>query len=242
MNTMSQQAAALREKMIASGRYRDIDDDEYRRLQRLASERLQEQEKQTYKPDYKRIGMIEAEMSLDWSAVKPGISDGMKALQAVRPVYDRGFGMVFLWGTYGQAKTLIGKILTATAHRDGKTAAYANMLSVLDDIRLAFDSDEHKTTELIRRMDWWVNRDILFIDELDKTNSTAWANERLFELIDRRYQRAIREEAVTVIASNKSDDALDGYIRSRLNDVRVGQIVYLNGGDARKIMPDGYKF
>jgi DNA replication protein DnaC len=114
--------------------------------------------------------------------------------------------------------------------------------TMLDDIRLAFDSDEHKTTELIRRMEWWSNRDVLFLDELDKSNDTPWAQERMFQLLDQRYQRAVREEALTVIASNKSTDALDGYLKSRLYDVRVGQVVYLNGTDARKVMPNGIKY
>ena len=193
------------------------------------------------KPDYSRMGMREDELTLDWSAVKPGVSDAMKALDVVRPAYSRGHGLIPLWGTWGQGKTLIGKILVATALREGKRAAYANMAVVLDDIRLAFDSQEHKTTELIRRMEWWVSRDVLFLDELDKTNSTEWAQERMFQLLDQRYARAIREEALTVIASNKTDAALDGYLRSRLNDKRLGPVVYLNGKDARQVMPEGWK-
>jgi DNA replication protein DnaC len=194
------------------------------------------------KPDYSRIGMREDELSLTWAAIKSDVSDGLKALNAVRPAYARGHGMVFLWGTYGQAKTLVGKVLTATAIRDGKSAAYANVSSVLDDIRLAFDEKEHKATELIRRIDWWISRDVLFLDELDKSNDTPWAQERMFQLLDQRYTRAIREEALTVIASNKSDGDLDGYLRSRLNDRRVGPVVYLDGPDGRQVMPDGYRF
>jgi len=194
------------------------------------------------KPDYSRMGLREDELNMDWSLIKPGVSDGVLAMDAVRPAYMRGYGMIFLWGTWGQAKTLIGKILTSTALRDGKRAAYANMSSVLDDIRLAFDAQEHKTTELLRRIDWWVSRDVLFLDELDKSNDTPWAQERLFQLLDQRYMRAIREEALTVIASNKSEAALDGYLRSRLADRRLGPVVYLNGPDGRKVMPEGYRF
>jgi DNA replication protein DnaC len=229
-------------KLKASPYYQRISDEEYERLKAENWARVTQQEAQQVKPDYKRIGIREDEATLTWMAVRPDISDGMKALAAVKPMYERGWGVVFLWGTWGQAKTLIGKILTATAFRDGKTAAYANVSTMLDDIRLAFDSDEHKTTELIRRMEWWSNRDVLFLDELDKSNDTPWAQERMFQLLDQRYQRAVREEALTVIASNKSTDALDGYLKSRLYDVRVGQVVYLNGTDARKVMPNGIKY
>jgi len=193
------------------------------------------------KPDYSRMGLKEDELGMDWKLVLPDISDGLKAVEEVRPQYMRGYGMIFLWGTWGQGKTLIGKILTATALRDGRRAAYANMAVVLDDIRLAFD-EEHKTTELLRRMEWWSSRDVLFLDELDKANGTEWAESTLFTLLDQRYVRAIREEALTVIASNSSAAALDGYLKSRLKDRRVGPVVYLNGSDGRAVMPEGYRF
>ena len=77
---------------------------------------------------------------------------------------------------------------------------------------------------------------------MDKCNDTPWAQERVFQLMDQRYMRAIREEALTVIASNRSDDELDGYLKSRLRDRRLGPVVYLNGNDARAVMPEQYKF
>jgi DNA replication protein DnaC len=242
--TVNFQRAAyeLREKIHASDRYVPISDDEYNRLKLEQMVKVIQRQQEAYKPDYSRIGIREDEAGMDWSLIKPGISDGIKALEAVRPVYELGYGMVFLWGSYGQAKTLIGKILTATAMRDRKRAAYANVSAVLDDIRLAFDSQENKTTELLRRIDWWISRDVLFLDELDKSNDTPWAKERLFQLLDRRYQRAIREEALTVLASNGSDDALDGYLKSRLNDRRLGPVVFLNGNDGRAVMPEGVRF
>lgn len=239
--TMQKTSNALIEKMKASGRYRPIDDDEYARLKAQQTEKLIREEEASHTPDYSRLGLHFSEVNLTWEAVKPNVSDGRKALEAVCPAYTRGHGMIFLWGTYGQAKTLVGKILTATAVRDGKSAAYANVANVLDDIRLAFDEQERKTTELLRRMEWWISRDVLFLDELDKSNDTPWAQERMFQLLDQRYARAIREEALTVIASNKSTDDLDGYLKSRLQDRRVGPVVYLNGSDGRKVMPDEWK-
>jgi DNA replication protein DnaC len=232
----------LVEKMKASGRYHPISEDEYKRLYCEQMAKVYAEQAATFKPDYALLGIREDEAGLNWGAIQPNVSDGMKALQAVKPAYERGWGMVFLWGNYGQAKTLIGKILTATAFRDGKRAAYANMSSVLDNIRLAFDEQEHKTTELLRRMDFWINRDVLFLDELDKCNDTQWAQERMFQLLDQRYTRAIREEALTVIASNKSNTALDGYLNSRLKDRRLGPVVHLDGKDGRQVMPEGYRY
>jgi DNA replication protein DnaC len=234
--------SSLVEKMKASGRYVPVSDDEYKRLQREQDTKLAKCAAENFKPDLSRVGLVESELSLTWKDNDPNISDGKKAVDAVFPAYQRGYGMVFLWGTYGQAKTLTGKILTAAAFKAGKRAAYANVSSVLDDIRLAFDEPERKTTELLRRMDYWTSRDVLFLDELDKANTTPWANDQLFKLLDQRYTQAIREEALTVIASNRDNNELDGYLASRLNDKRVGPVVHLNGADGRQFMPQEWRF
>ena len=149
-----------------------LTEEEYLAAQREQNRRLYEQEAKNIKPDFSRIGICESDLGLEWSNVKPSYSDGIKACTEVQKAFARGHGLLFMWGTYGQAKTLIGKILTVQAYKSGKCAAYANMSAVLDDIRLAFDEQEHKTTELLRRMEWWMNRDVLFLDELDKTNGT----------------------------------------------------------------------
>ena len=239
---MQELAGKLRAKMQASGRYRPITEEEYQALKVRQFCELDRRAQENFQVDLSRLGLHGSELGLTWQQVKPGMSDGPKARAAVEEKYRKGWGMVFLWGSYGQAKTLVGKILVATAHRDEKRAAYANVSHVLDDIRRAFDEPEHKTTELLRRMDFWSSRDVLFLDELDKANSTPWAQERLFELLDRRYTKAIREEALTVIASNSDTDALDGYLKSRLADRRLGPVVYLNGADGRQSAPDGLRF
>ncbi len=194
-----------------------------------------------------RVGLTADEIrNLTWEAIKDGLSDGHKARQVVQSAYQRGHGLVFLYGKSGQAKTLSLKVAVAVALMDGKRAAYANMLTVLDDIRLAFDEKENKQTELVRRVDWWLSLDILAIDELDKTNSTDWARERIFQLLDARYQRAVRQEALTIIAGNYSNtDELSTYLRSRIEDNRFavnGMVVHLNGPDGRKAVPDGWKY
>lgn len=242
MQTFREASASLKAKIQASDRYRPITDEEYARLKVEQFCKLDQQARENFKPDLSRLGLHESELSLSWDAIKPGLSDGIAARDAVRPKFAQGWGMVFLWGSYGQAKTLCGRILVATAHREGLKASYANVANVLDDIRRAFDEPEHKTTELLRRMDFWISRDVLFLDELDKCNDTPWAQERLFQLLDQRYTRAIREEALTVIASNKSTDALDGYLKSRLADRRLGPVVYLNGADGRQSVPDQWRF
>lgn len=238
---MDKSHSELLAKIRSSPRYKPVTDQEFDEWVANNHEAVLRREAEAYQPDYDRIGILESDLSLIWSDIKKGYSDGDKAVGVVQEAFERGHGMIFMYGNYGQAKTLIGKILTVQAFKAGKRCAYANLAGVLDNVRLSFDEQELKTTELLRRMNWWMDRDVLFLDELDKVNNTPWASERIFQLLDARYMRAIREEALTVIVSNQSEGTLDGYIKSRLQDRRLGPILHLNGPDARQIMPNGWK-
>jgi DNA replication protein DnaC len=183
---------------------------------------------------------------LNWDLVRKGVNQAEQACATTRKAFEEGHGLVFLYGGFGQGKSLILKIAVATAVRAGKRAAYANLAGVLDDIRSAYDERENKMTELVWRMEWWTSLDVLAIDELDKVGQTDWAKERIFQLLDLLYQRAVRQEALTIIAANyHSTDELSGYLKSRIEDNRFagnGYLIHLKGADGRKSMPKSWKY
>jgi DNA replication protein DnaC len=194
-----------------------------------------------------RVGLTPDEVrNLTWNLVKRGVNQADQACEITKRAYMSGHGIVFMYGGYGQGKSLLLKIAVAAALNDGKRAAYANLAGVLDDIRIAYDERENKMTELVRRMEWWASLDVLAIDELDKVGQTEWARERIFQLLDARYQRAVRQEALTVIAANyQSTDELSGYLKSRIEDNRFvanGYVIQLKGSDGRKSMPKNWKY
>ena len=85
-------------------------------------------------------------------------------------------------------------------------------------------------TELVRRMEWWTSLDVLAIDELVKVGQTDWARERIFQLLDARYQRAVRQEALTIIAANHQNlDELSGYLRSRMHLPTIPKNLNISG-------------
>lgn len=194
-----------------------------------------------------RVGLTADELrNMTWGLVKKGVNLADRACEVTKRAYMTGHGMVFMYGGYGQGKSLVLKIAVAAALNEGKRAAYANLAGVLDDIRIAYDERENKMTELVRRMEWWTSLDVLAIDELDKVGQTEWARERIFQLLDARYQRAVRQEALTVIAANyHNTDELSGYLKSRIEDNRFvanGYVIHLKGSDGRKSMPKNWKY
>ena len=194
-----------------------------------------------------RVGLTADEIrTLSWDLVKKGVNQADQACDIIKRAYTAGYGVVFLYGGFGQGKSLVLKIAVAMALKAGKRAAYANLAGVMDDIRLAYDERENKLTELVRRMDWWTSLDVLAIDELDKVGQTDWARERIFQLFDALYQRAVRQESLTVIASNHERlDEISGYLKSRIEDNRFvanGYVIHLKGTDGRKSMPKNWKY
>ena len=183
-----------------------------------------------------RAGVTARDMQeLNWNSIQKfnqAYGVGLK----IKDAYMAGAGLFLLYGRYGQGKSLILKVAAVSALADGRSAAYANMSAVLDDIRLAYDTNDQAMSELVRRMKWWNDLDVLCIDELDKTSETPWAKERLFRLLDERYARAVRAEALTVIAANYERlDELTGYLRSRMEDAIFGDnLIFMDGPDARK--------
>ena len=197
-----------------------------------------------------RGGLTADELStLDWKLVIPGISDGQKAMSFVRPAVERGCGMGIMLGTWGQAKTLLMKIAVAKFIREGKSAHYVKLTTMMDDIRTAYDEKESKMTALVNKIRGWQSLDLLCLDEIDKSTGTDWAETRLFDLVDERWVLGVREQALTLFASNYgSPNEIPGYLRSRIEDNRFAMkdgaafCVYLNGADGRKSMQAGRKY
>ena len=98
----------------------------------------------------------------------------------------------------------------------------------------------------MRRMKWWTSPDVLAVNELDKVGQTDWVRECIFQLLDARYQWAVRQEALTVITANhQGTDELSGYLKSRIEGNRFaanGYVIYLKGADGRKSMPKGWRY
>ncbi len=180
-----------------------------------------------------RYGLSQAERDLSWEQIGP--ANGVEsAVAAVQQALERGSGWVYLWGPPGLAKTLVLKIAVAVSLEAHRAAAYTRMVEILDDMRAAFDAN-NPSFESQRRLDWWAELPVLAIDEFDRLRSTAYAAERRFLLMDRRYENAFRSTSITLMAANEDPALLDGYLYDRIRDGRFS-VVHLTGSSLRPAM------
>lgn len=190
-------------------------------------------------------GLYMDDLDVTWDSIEPypleikyrnrtQKTNMQKVGTAIREYLAGGYGFVYLYGSYGRGKTLIQQVVVAEAIRQGKVALYVNMPELMDTIRDAYSSDDPRDSALRRTMEI-INVETLCIDEVDKINLTDWTVERLFWLINQRYESAMHKATSTVLSSNKRPDEIGGAIASRISDGRVMYIEML-GDDIRKNM------
>lgn len=182
-----------------------------------------------------RSGLSQVELNLDLKDVAITDNDIGTAISVIQSTLQRGYGWVYLWGSYGRAKSLLCKVAVATSLRSRQIAAYIRMTSFLDDLRLAFDQD-NPNFALQEKVTWWTGVPVLAIDELEKTNTTGFSRERTFQLLDTRYAAATdQRKGVTIMASNLPPAALDPYLTDRIRDGRFS-VIEMSGPSMRPMM------
>lgn len=165
--------------------------------------------------------------------IAPERSQTANMVKAARAFIDAPYGMLTIYGTCGNAKTLTLQAIVNAALQRGIPAIYATFYDVVDWIRESFnDKSEIRASVKVQRL-----RDvpILCLDELDKVKMTDWVRELQTELIDWRYRNGLARKCGTVFAMNCEIDTLPEWIASRLKDGRH-VVVQNNDKDLRPLM------
>jgi DNA replication protein DnaC len=132
--------------------------------------------------------------------------------------------------TYGVGKTRLLACIINAARTAGHTAIYTTTADVLDYLRSAYAPNAEVAYD--GRFDTLRNARVLALDEFDRWQPTAWAQEKFFQLIDYRYRNA--ETLLTVFAANADISILPGYIASRMHDVN-NYVFLMTGQDVRRV-------
>lgn len=141
----------------------------------------------------------------------------------------KGQGMV-ITGTTGTGKTMLGSLLTKHVIHNGYSARYVTLPDLINEIYASFDDSKKSEKEIIEK---YADYDLLVIDEISATKGSQAEKTRLFNLINKRYNRL----KSTVIMSNCSFDELsnyvDGRVTSRLQQDCRGRIIGIESFDWR---------
>jgi DNA replication protein DnaC len=135
-------------------------------------------------------------------------------------------GWLFLEGTFGCGKTHLASAVANFAVELGVPTIFITVPDLLDNLRFTWagsDSTYESRFDQLRKVQ------LLIMDDFGTQNATAWAQEKLFQIINYRYTNQLP----MVITTNNSLNEIEERIRSRLRDPELVTRVKIQAPDHR---------
>jgi len=138
-----------------------------------------------------------------------------KAFDLARKFGEEPAGWLVLTGTYGSGKTHLAAAIANYRASQGFPGMFVPVPDLLDHLRATFSPSSPVSYD--RRFDEIRETPLLVLDDLGTQASTAWAQEKLYQILNHRYNKALP----TVITTAMRLDEIDARIRSRMLDNRL---------------------
>ena len=140
-------------------------------------------------------------------------------------------GWLLLLGGYGSGKTHLAAAIANYAVGIGLPTIFITVPDLLDTLRYSFGSTDESFEQ---RFEEIRQAPLLILDDFGTQNATAWAQEKLFQIINYRYTNHLP----LVVTTNLSPDQIEGRIRSRLSDPELVSQAHLLSPDYRRPVDD----
>lgn len=144
-------------------------------------------------------------------------------LRDVRNYAETPRGWLILTGKFfGCGKTHLAAAIAHHQQSIGKPVIFVTAPDLLDYLRLTYGADA--TSSFDKRFQVVRTASLLVLDDLGVESPTAWAKEKLFQLIDYRYVAGLP----TVITTAKKFEDIDQRIAVRLIDPRLSSVIEID--------------
>ncbi|MCG8348669.1 MAG: ATP-binding protein [Chloroflexales bacterium] len=162
-----------------------------------------------------------------FDASVPGVQ---RALARAREFARRPQGWLVFFGNYGCGKTHLAAAIANEALQNHYRVLFAVVPDLLDHLRSTFGPNSEiaydERFEIVREAP------MLILDDLGTENTTPWAREKLYQIINHRYNYCLP----TVITSNRKPDEIEPRILSRMLDaVLCPERIIIEAGDYRRL-------
>jgi DNA replication protein DnaC len=149
------------------------------------------------------------------------------AWKVARAYAESPSGWLVLWGAFGTGKTHLAAAIANYRLSLGDPAVFIVVPDLLDHLRSTFSpSSEVTYDELFETVR---ETPLLILDDLGTQTSTPWAQEKLYQIFNSRYNAQLP----TVITTNLGPDQIDPRLRSRLGDAQLSQLCEIREIDRR---------
>jgi DNA replication protein DnaC len=134
--------------------------------------------------------------------------------------------LVFI-GVNGCGKTHLAAAIVNYRYEARKPALFVVVPDFLDHLRQTFSPDSKVSYDSL--FETVKNTSLLVLDDFGEQSSTPWAQEKLYQVINYRYNARL----ATVITTSNSLDELEPRISSRLVDPRISMVINITAPDYR---------
>jgi len=134
--------------------------------------------------------------------------------------------LVFV-GVNGCGKTHLAAAIANYQLKEGKPVKFVVVPDLLDHLRSTFSPESPVTYDQV--FEEVKNAPLLILDDLGKQSTTSWAEEKLYQIINHRYNHQLP----TVFTTNCSLDEISSPISSRFADPKISVVWNINAPDYR---------
>lgn len=174
-----------------------------------------------------RIGNLAPMRRYTFTGFDPGGAETpalRSALNAAQDFAADPQGWLVLSGPSGSGKTHLAAAIANARVDAGEPALFLTVADLLDHLRAGYDAEDdelgyEQVFEQVRIAP------LLILDDIDAVSPTPWAREKLFQLLNSRYN----ETLPTVFTTSLRVDQLDDRFATRLGDPRLSHVVALQG-------------
>jgi DNA replication protein DnaC len=175
-----------------------------------------------------RLSNLDSVRDKTFTSLNPFIPGLREVVPQVRTYAHRPAGWLTLLGPYGVGKTHLAAAIANEALDREERVLFAVVPDLLDHLRATFGPQSKvaydERFELVRSVP------LLILDDLGTESATPWAREKLYQLINHRYNYRL----ATVVTTNLKPEAIEPRIYSRLCDPACGVILTIVAQDHRR--------
>ena len=151
----------------------------------------------------------------------------VKAYETAMAFAEKPSGWLLFTGGYGCGKTHLAAAIANHCIENDRSAIFVVVPDLLDHLRAAFGPNSESSYDDL--FDEIRNTPVLVLDDLGVQVVTAWAQEKLFQILNHRYN----SQLPTVLTTNQRLEDLDQRLRSRLQDQNLVKNVKILASDHR---------